>query len=175
MHFSAPGGLQLHFPAPGPCGIDSPCPKTPRVLFSAGLVGMAPKMKLAGVPKLKLAGVGVKMQLVGVNLGGVRGRGRAGGCPGLAWQGARPWYAHESRVMTVETPGPVIEEVFSDTASTCSSWSMVSQRQRSQCPPPPPPLATGQPAPAQPAQPGRPGLMDGGPGGPPTPTAHMLQ
>ena len=65
----------MHFPAPGPCGIDSPCPKTPGVLFSAGLVGMAPKMKLAGVPKLKLAGVGVKMQLVGVNLGGLRGRG----------------------------------------------------------------------------------------------------
>ena len=36
---------------------------------------MAPKMKLAGVPKMKLAGVGVKMQLVGVNLGGIRGRG----------------------------------------------------------------------------------------------------
>ena len=34
-------------------------------------------MKLAGVPKLKLAGVGVKMQLVGVNLGGIRGRGDA--------------------------------------------------------------------------------------------------
>ena len=51
----------------------------------------------------------------------------AGGCPGLAWQGARPWYAHESRVMTVETPGPVIEEVLSHTASTCSSWTVVSQ------------------------------------------------
>ena len=42
---------------------------------------MAPKMKLAGVPKLKLAGVGVKMQLVGVNLGGLRGRGDGGGVP----------------------------------------------------------------------------------------------
>ena len=32
-------------------------------------------MKLSGVPKVKLAAVGVKMQLVGVNLGGIRGPG----------------------------------------------------------------------------------------------------
>ena len=51
----------------------------------------------------------------------------AGGCLGLARQRAKPWFAHASRVMTVETPGPVIEELFSDTASTCSSWTVVSQ------------------------------------------------
>ena len=32
-------------------------------------------------------------------------------CPGLAWQNARPWYAHPSRVQKVETPGVIIEEL----------------------------------------------------------------
>ena len=32
-------------------------------------------------------------------------------CPGLAWQNARPWFAHLSRITPVETPGIIIEEL----------------------------------------------------------------
>ena len=32
-------------------------------------------------------------------------------CPALAWMNARPWPVHVDRVRTVETPGPVIEEI----------------------------------------------------------------
>ena len=32
-------------------------------------------------------------------------------CPALAWQNARPWWAHRSRLREVETPGVIIEEL----------------------------------------------------------------
>ena len=45
-------------------------------------------------------------------------------CPGLAWQNARPWYAHASRVRVVETPGVVIEELGTDSESE-TEWSLI--------------------------------------------------
>ena len=48
-------------------------------------------------------------------------------CPALAWQNARPWLAHVSRIRDVETPGVIIEEL-SDTqsiSSVCSGFSLV--------------------------------------------------
>ena len=35
-------------------------------------------------------------------------------CPGLAWQGSRPWCAHESRVLFVQTPDSVQEKLGSN-------------------------------------------------------------
>ena len=33
-------------------------------------------------------------------------------CPALALVNGRPWQVHASRVRTIETPGPIIEEIF---------------------------------------------------------------
>ena len=35
-------------------------------------------------------------------------------CPGLAWQRARPWWAHVSRIREIVTPGVIIEELDED-------------------------------------------------------------
>ena len=35
-------------------------------------------------------------------------------CPGLAWQNARPWWAHPSRIREVETPRVINEELDED-------------------------------------------------------------
>ena len=40
-------------------------------------------------------------------------------CPGLAWQSARPWFAHPSRVQEVETPGVIIDEL--------KDWMMIEE------------------------------------------------
>ena len=33
-------------------------------------------------------------------------------CPALALADGRPWCVHASRVRIIETPGPIIEEIF---------------------------------------------------------------
>ena len=48
-----------------------------------------------------------------------------GYCPGLAWQNARPWYAHASRVRVVETPRVVIEELSEFFGSEESEWTLL--------------------------------------------------
>ena len=45
-------------------------------------------------------------------------------CPGLAWQQARPWFAHSSRMAIVPTPTPIFEEL-SDTELIENTWTLL--------------------------------------------------
>ena len=137
--FFCPGGPPVAFSGPGTMWNRFPVPENPRGLILSRIGWNGAENETGWGPEIE-TGWGRGQNATG--WGQPWGCPWAGGCLGLAWQGSKPWVVDPSRIMTVETPGPVIDALCSDTASTCYSW--FRSMARPCIPPPPPPVSQRQ-------------------------------